>query len=58
MFLSHSRVLEKIINYKGIIAIWGLSDATKRFFTKYPNLCESFFCIIDNDVKRSAKLGS
>ena len=46
MFLSHSRVLEKIINYKGIIAIWGLSDATKRFFTKYPNLCESFFVLL------------
>lgn len=55
MFLSHSRVLEKIINYKGIIAIWGLSDATKRFFTKYPNLCESFFCIIDNNVELQGK---
>ncbi|MFW3341635.1 hypothetical protein [Aliarcobacter butzleri] len=55
MFLNHKRVLEKITKHKGAIAIWGLSDATKKFFTKHPKLYKSFFCIIDNNIELQGK---
>lgn len=50
MLVNHETILNKISTYKGYIAIWGLSCATKEFFSKYPRLVKTIDCIIDNNM--------